>query len=192
MKDFDERRLIDSRFWLFMGALSHFFFQLGQSMNPVTEEQVYVNYVYWAFWVSIVFCLIYSFKNIQAIIPGLLLYTVRGIIIMYDFEKRQDKIPQVTWHMTVVYQIMVFCCNMILLNNVMDRGLLFVGIVLSGAVYFGIINSFFKENGVVIKGAHQNFSVIFTLSILIVGLVMYMQKRMHKEVFMEIKQRVSS
>ena len=109
---------------------------------------------------------------------------------MFDFEKREKTMPESTWHLLIVFQIVVYCCNMILLNNVMDKGFFIIGVILSVAVYYGILSSFLSEDGVLLKDAHF-FSVPFVLSMLIVALLMYMQKRMHKEVFMEIKQRVS-
>lgn len=36
---FDERRLIDMRFWMYIGIISNMLFQIGGTMNPMTPQQ---------------------------------------------------------------------------------------------------------------------------------------------------------
>ena len=131
----------------------------------------------------------HSFRNIKAIIPGLFIYTVRNVIPMYDMEGRKALMKRSNWNLLIMFQIMVSCFNMLLLNNIMDKCFIILGSLLTVFIYFGIVKSFFTAEEMADGGAGYIGS--FSSSTVVVILFMYMQKRIHKEVFMEIKQRVS-
>ena len=76
---------------------------------------------------------------------------------------------------------------MLLLNNVIDRGFLIIGLLLTVLIYYGMLQAFF---GTPVDGELPNVTgqaVIFGASTVIVMIYMYIQKRIHKEVFLEIK-----
>ena len=43
MRRFDERRLIDMRFWMFMGIVANIVNQIPNTINPLTPEQYNLN-----------------------------------------------------------------------------------------------------------------------------------------------------
>jgi hypothetical protein len=46
----DNKKFVDVRFWLFMGVLSNFSFQLGGTFSPMEGTNQYeVNLLYWCF-----------------------------------------------------------------------------------------------------------------------------------------------
>ena len=108
---------------------------------------------------------------------------------MYDMEGRKALMKRSNWNLLIMFQIMVSCFNMLLLNNIMDRCFIILGSLLTVFIYFGIVKSFFTAEEMADGGAGYIGS--FSSSTVVVILFMYMQKRIHKEVFMEIKQRVS-
>lgn len=77
---------------------------------------------------------------------GLILHTIRNIVPLYDFEKRKSHMDQNNWNILIVFQVLVSCFNMLLLNNTMDRGFLFLGLGLTVLTYYGILNAFFGND----------------------------------------------
>ncbi len=75
-----------------------------------------------------------------------------------------------------------------LMNLIIERGFYPISFVFTVSIYYGIFLSFFTED---VKAKHISTIATFGFSTLIVMLFMYIQKRVHKEVFLEIRQRVS-
>lgn len=76
------------------------------------------------------------------------------------------------------------------MNNIMDKWFIVVGSILCAVIYYGIVMSFFTVEE--LAQGSKSYIASFSFSTIIVILFMYMNKRIHKEVFLEIKQRVSS
>jgi len=85
----------------------------------------------------------------------------------------------------MMFQILVSCFNMLLLNNVMDRCFIFLGFILTIFLYIGIVMAMFTKEELETGDTPYVFS--FSSSTVCVMLFMYMSKRIHKEVFLEIK-----
>lgn len=136
-------------------------------------------------WSFIGICLMHSFKNIKVIIPGLICYTIRNMIPLYDFEKRRSLMKPSAWTLLMMFQILVSCFNMLLLNNVMDRCFIFLGSIITIFLYIGIVMAMFTKEE--IESGETPYAFSFSSSTVFVMLFMYMSKRIHKEVFMEIK-----
>lgn len=134
----------------------------------------------------------YSFTNIKIIVPGLIIFTIRNIIPLYDFEDRRKTIVAVSqnkWNLIVLTNIVMSMINLLLLNNVMDKGFLVMGTALTVVLYYGIFQALFIQSELV--GVYREYISAFIVSTMILILFMYLQKRIVKEVFMEMKQRIS-
>lgn len=70
----------------------------------------------------------------------------------------------------------------------MDKGFIPYSLLITASIYGGIFNAFFEGAW---SPTHTRVMVTFSFSALVVVLFMVIQKRIHKEVFLEIKQRVS-
>ena len=73
-----------------------------------------------------------------------------------------------------MFEILVFCINMLLLNNVIDKYFIVIGVVFLTVVYFGLIVSFFPKGDYLSKGGSGAYFVSFSASSLIVMIFMYM------------------
>lgn len=78
---------------------------------------------------------------------------------------------------------------MLLLNLVIEKYFFVLATALTISIYTGIYFSFFPSDQ--FSSKHVSSVATFSFSTIIVLLFMYIQKRVHKEVFLEIKQRVS-
>ena len=77
---------------------------------------------------------------------------------------------------------------MLLMNLIIERCFFPISFVLTISIYCGIYFSFFEGE---LEKRHIATIATFGFSTFIVMLFMYIQKRVHKEVFLEIRQRVS-
>jgi len=74
------------------------------------------------------------------------------------------------------------------MNLIIEKCFFPISFVLTMSIYAGIYYSFYEGE---FEKKHIATLSIFAISTLIVMLFMYIQKRVHKEVFLEIRQRVS-
>jgi ABC-type antimicrobial peptide transport system permease subunit len=84
--------------------------------------------------------------------------------------------------------VLVSALNLLLMNIVIEKCFFPISFVLTFSIYIGIFLSFFSGE---LQAKHIQTVATFGFSTFIVMLFMYIQKRVHKEVFLEIRQRVS-
>ena len=130
-----------------------------------------------------------SFKRIKLIKPCLFLYILRNILPLYDIEGRRDSMHAFAWSQLVTLIIVICIFNVLLLNNIMEKHFYKTAFIIMIAVGIGAIKAIKREH---IWNEHHSAGIItiVTGNILIL-LFMYIQKRVHKEVFLEMKQKVS-
>ena len=66
----------------------------------------------------------------------------------------------------------------------MDKWFIVIGPVLCGAIYYGIVMSFYTVEELAL--GNKSYLASFGFCTIIVILFLYMNKRIHKEVFLEI------
>ena len=91
---------------------------------------------------------------------------------------------QANWNILIVFQALVSAFNLLLLNLVVERGFFVMAFIFTIGIYAGIFYSFFSGQ---LSAKHVSTVATFGFSTMIVMLFMYIQKRVHKEVFLEIK-----
>lgn len=74
--------------------------------------------------------------------------------------------------------------NMLLLNNITDKNFIYLGLMIMVVLKFAIEAAIFDEVTVLGQGS---FSFSFVFAIIIAVIFMYINKRVHKEVFIEHK-----
>ena len=72
-------------------------------MNPLTDQQLKVNYFYWIVSALCVTLLFASFKRIQLVVFVLMIYTIRNIAPLYDPEGRRYLMDQANWNTLIVF-----------------------------------------------------------------------------------------
>jgi hypothetical protein len=137
---FDERRLIDARFWLFIGSISNAVFQLNVAIKPLPNtNQLEVNYIYWVMTIVIWACLIISwYGNMKAVGYGLAIFTIRNILPLFDPEDRAKAMSEGERRFLVLFQGMATMINLMLINNIFDNTLLFE-VIMSGSMFLGVL-----------------------------------------------------
>jgi hypothetical protein len=75
-----------------------------------------------------------------------------------------------------------------LMNIIVTKCFFPISFIFTFSIYIGIFLSFFEGE---LEPKHIQTIATFGFSTLMIMLFMYIQKRVHKEVFLEIKQRVS-
>jgi hypothetical protein len=90
LQEFDDRRLIDTRFWLFLCNVSNTYYQYVNTVKPMTPEQVEINKYYWVGTILVYVMLILSFVHSMVwIVPGIFYLTLRNAVPLFDFENRK-------------------------------------------------------------------------------------------------------
>lgn len=101
---FDERRLVDSRFFLFMGVVSNCLFQIQSMLSPLPDtNQFQVNIYYWIFTILTIVCLVLSYTKMRWIVLGLAIHATRNIVPMFDPEDRRKVMTNAQWHMLTMF-----------------------------------------------------------------------------------------
>ena len=150
-----------------------------------------MNLIYWGSSIFQLFCLILSFTHdMKWITVGLLTFTLRNINAYFDFELRKDIIGQKAWTMIIIFQTATTLFNMIMLNNIMDRFFLPISILLGFLTYSGMIIAIYDTLSLQVDEKNTFVSTMF-FATLIIAIQLYIQKRVHKEVFLEQKQRIA-
>ena len=75
--------------------------------------------------------------------------------------------------------------NMLLLNNIMDRGNVIVGTIFCVTAFFGLNIAFYGKLVLFKDMLGTSFGAMFVFALVIIILYMYIQKRVIKEIFME-------
>ena len=127
-----------------MGTCSNMIFQYQNTMNPLTEQQLKVNYIYWVVSLISVTLLVSSFKRIQLVVLVLMIYTIRNIAPLYDPENRRYLMDQSNWNTLIVFQVLVSAFNLLLMNLIIERCFFPISFVLTMSIYAGIFHSFFS------------------------------------------------
>lgn len=146
IEKYDERRIIDARFWLFFGNVSNLIFQVMTSSRkePQGIYQPRVNFFYFISSAFQFTCLGMSFyHSFNWIIVGLICFTIRNILPLYDLEKRKENIDNQEWFILILIQSITTVLNSLLLTNVMDRGftplIILTTIFWVQGIYFALI-----------------------------------------------------
>ena len=91
------------------------------------------------------------------------------------------------WTSLIVFQSLAVMFNMLLLNNITDKNFIYLGLMIMVVLKFAIESAIFDEVTVLGQGS---FSFSFVFAIIIAVIFMYINKRVHKEVFIEHKQKI--
>lgn len=184
---FDERRLIDMRFWLYMGIISNILFQTSSTLKPITPEQFNLNMYYWVVSLILVAILILSFTwKITILNLGSIIYMGRNIIPLFDIEKREEVIGKDAFMFLSIFQTMTVMMHLMLLNNSLDKSMIVIAPLALTALFVGILNAAFDLTQEM-SGRVQSIILTLLFGTFIFMLFLYLQKRIHKEVFLSYK-----
>lgn len=141
-EQFDSRRLVDARFFLFMGVISNSLFQIQSMLNPLPgTNQFQVNIIYCGFTICSATCCALSFKNIKWVLYGLIIHTIRNICPVFDPEGRRYVMKPEAWTLLVNFQIQAVGIYIMLINNSLDQGMFIVGALLTIAIFLGMLSA---------------------------------------------------
>ena len=179
------------RFWLYMGIISNILFQIPSTLKPMTIEQYNLNvYCYWGISAILVVMMILSFTwKISILNIGSVIYMARNIMPFYDLEKRKDIMGRESFIFLCNFQTSTIVMHLMLLNNNLDKSMIFITPVTLIALFYGIVVSIFDIDEKTMSGNNGQIFVTLIFCTCIFAIFMYLQKRIHKEVFLGIKNR---
>lgn len=117
---------------------------------------------------------------------GMFLHTVRNILPMFDLEQRKEAMGTADWGSLANLQGMGSIMNIMLTVNCFDRGTTIISVTLALMTYIGMVDAY-RGIEKITQAANWG-NVIFC----VIGfqIFIHIQKRLHKEVYTEIKERV--
>ena len=92
----------------------------------------------------------------------------------------------IQWNSQIILQALATLINLLLINNLFDNSLLFE-IVITLLLMLGIGRAVTKDEDM--EGQLVQTVLAFLIAAVFFRIFLYIQKRIHKEVFMEMKQR---
>lgn len=122
----------------------------------------------------------------RAIGIGMILFTIRNVVPLYDLEQRRLKLGN-TWHFLVLFQALATIMNLQIVNNLFDRSLFFELVMIASlfsGVYYGSMMK--TESNKELLG-NTSIELTLVVAIIVFRMFLYIQKRVHKEVFFEMK-----
>ena len=188
-QQFDERRLIDMRFWLYIGVISNCLFQIPSTIKPMTPEQYEVNLYYWGITVLLVVLMILSFTwSMELLNVASCIFMARNIAPLFDFEKRKDVMGREGFNLLVNFQMIIIVMHLMLLNNNLETSMILILPLTLFGLFYGLVEAVFGGADAMSVYSSQIFITLqFGSGAFVVFL--YLQKRVHKEVFLGFKNR---
>ena len=148
MRRFDERRLIDMRFWMFMGIVANIVNQIPNTINPQTPEQYNLNMQYWVVSFFLIVIMILSFKwSIYILNLGSIIYMIRNLFPFFDLEKRKEVMGVNAFHFLCVFQVTSTVLHLQLLNNNLDKSMLIITPITLCIMMVGLTQAIFNVFG---------------------------------------------
>ena len=159
----------------------------------MTDEQYYLNLCYWVVSLISIALLCLSFYGyMKAIGFGMVIYTIRNVVPLFDLENRKHKLGNANWDFLVILVGCTTLINLQLVNNLFDNSVIFeVFMVATLFVGFNYAVMTQKDEGSDKFIGYSNIAITVALGMIAFRVFLYIQKRVHKEVFFEMKQRTS-
>ena len=120
-EEFDNKRLMDTRFFIFMGIISNALFQIQNTLNPLPDtRQFEVNMVYWGITVINIIVMTLSWTNIRFVVLATVIHCIRNIAPCFDPEDRQKAMDEKAWKMLILFQTQGCLIFIMLINSTTD------------------------------------------------------------------------
>lgn len=115
----------------------------------------------------------------------------RNICPLYDFEQRREIMGRQSFSFLMTFQMIVIVIQLQLMNNTLDKAMILVTPLTLFSMFFGFIKATFQDTTPKDVRKH-NIQLMVTLSFgtICFCIFMYLQKRVHKEVYLGIKNRL--
>jgi hypothetical protein len=117
---------------------------------------------------------------------GMVVFTVRNLIPLYDFERRRELLGRGPWINLIVFQSYAVLINMMLLHNMFDNFVIYEVLIIA-ATFYGLVVGLYTEQE--LQESLPSALILFTFALLLFRVFLHIQKKVHKEVFIEMKQR---
>ena len=176
------------RFFLFMGIISNSMFQFMALTNPLPDtNQFQVNIYYSMCTLACIVLISLSHKNMKFVLPAMIIHCLRNLAPMFDPEGRRYKMTPDQWAILVTFQTQGVGIYIMLINNSLDRGMFALGAILCILLFLGMVDSTYGLEDQSIWGAWLGTFVFGVISFI---LFLSIQKKVHKDAFIEIKNKV--
>ena len=186
---FKTRRILDVRFWLLICIC----FQLLNNITEksLSEEHARMRVVYIIYNFILVIMWFYArFRNIKVVYILIVLYEIRILIPLADFEKKIDTVPNNDRIINIVLLVGASLLNINVMNFIFNRCFItIVGLSMLLMSYMGLIYGIY--HGEELSKLSKPISIL-TFSLVLVNVFFLVQKRIYDEIEEEIRDRVSN
>lgn len=159
-------------------------------LNPLEDtNQFEVNIYYWIFTVLSATCCVLSFSNMKWIVPGLVIHFIRNTLPMLDPEDRRKVMSNEEWMSLCIFQTIAGIIYIMLINNSTDKGSFVITGSLCLILFAAIVSCTY---GFEANSAWINQMPGMTIGLFINIVFLNIQKKIHKDAFIEIREKVAS